>query len=204
LSIYDRDGNPIATPPPDNTPTFGTLDVRRYNKVGDLGFNLRAVVGGALSGKALSPQYQHAPGGAGTLPGYALLEADCGARADTVVPLRVTVARPFYPRYGCDQYVLLQAEAVGYFGFSIGHKGPRSAWEAGGFNFELIPQWSVFFDASRAWASDDPSPFTVYDEPWRYDVGAGLLLGDLGVYAAYPLTGDDKVVRGIIRIGRRI
>ncbi len=191
-------------PAADQKQTFGSLDLRRYNEIRDIGINARAVFGGALTKDALSPQFQHAPGGDGTLPGYPLLSMDCGARDEPVEPERPTLGFFFYPNYGCDQYLLFQVEVVGYFGFRVGRDRSDNPWEAAGFNFQLVPQWALFFDAAKAWASTDPSPYTRRDEPWRYDVGAGLLFGDLGIYGEYPLAGDDKVLRGVLRIGRRI
>ena len=138
------------------------------------------------------------------MPGLPLLSMDCGARDNAVVPDRISLGFLFYPNYGCDQYLLFQVEVVGYFGFRLGRDRSDNPWEAAGFNFQLVPQWAVFFDAARAWASTDPSPYSRRNEPWRSDVGAGLLFGDLGVYGAYPLNGPDKVFRGVLRIGRRI
>ena len=35
------------------------------------------------------------------------------------------------------------------------------------------------------------------------DAGAGITLGDLGVFAAIPLRGEDRSVRFFVRLGAR-
>jgi hypothetical protein len=41
------------------------------------------------------------------------------------------------------------------------------------------------------------------DTETLYDVGAGIVLGDFGVYGAVPLTGDDRSLRFFVRLGAR-
>src|SRR5690606_22508136 len=69
---------PTPARPVDADFTTGTLDARRYARLGpdsDLAFRL--FLGGSLDGKPLPPQFQHALGGEGTLPAYPLLSVDC-------------------------------------------------------------------------------------------------------------------------------
>ena len=185
--------------------TAAEFDVRRYNAIGDVGINFRASGGGSLTDDPLPAQFQHALGGDGTLPGYAPFASDCGARA-TLVSANDPVLSRFrlFPYYGCDRYVLLQAQVVGYFGFRLGGTNRRNAWQGpGGFNFNVVPQWTVFFDAGRGWTNLDDTFPGVRDEDWRYDVGGGLLIDQLGVFAAYPLEGPNKTVKFVLRLQQR-
>jgi len=53
----------------------GFLDVRSYNRINPgLSLNLRGVLGGALTDTPLPPQFQHALGGPGSLPGFPLFD----------------------------------------------------------------------------------------------------------------------------------
>jgi hypothetical protein len=199
----DPDGNPVdrAADVP-NDLTMGRLDARRYNTFMNLGIDFRLLVTGALTDSPLPPQWQHAPGGAGTLPGYDLFAIDCGARSTTIVPDRPGIIADFYPHYGCDQIALFQASVSGYLGFRIGRQSQNQFWETGGMDFELIPQWTVFFNAARGWAAED-GVFPRVDSETLYDIGGGITLGDVGVYAAYPLTGTDQDVQIVVRLERR-
>ena len=210
-------GPPLAgLPTMEATFTKGFLDVRRYNAVGDASLNLRFVAEGILNNEALPPQFQHAIGGPGSLPGLPgfprLLDdpadmmpvMDCGARDFRVStsPMNFLATR-FFPLYGCDRYVLFQAQLEGYFGFQIGDADLDFRDEGLALNLELIPRWVVFFDAAQAWALGDIGPFPRSDEDLKYDAGGGIAFGDLGFYLAVPLEGDDKSVQFVVRLGSR-
>ncbi len=188
--------------------TAGFLDVRRYNRVGSAAsLDFRAVLGGSLAESALPPQFQHALGGAGSLPGYGLLRADCGAR-DVRGTLFSDEATPaFFPRYGCDRIALFQAEYRGALAFDISwaddDDDDPDDWDRD-FGWDADLTWALFFDAARGWAFDGASPALRRDTGTLYDVGAGLVFGDdLGVYAAVPLNGDNRSLRVFLRLGRR-
>lgn len=203
LAATDTDGNPIArmgTPATDLT--MGRLDARRYNTLFNLGIDFRVLLTGSLTNAALPAQWQHAPGGAGTLPGYDLFAIDCGARGSTLVPDRPLISVPFYPHYGCDRVARAQAAVSGYLGFRIGRQSRNQFWETGGMDLELVPQWTLFVNAARGWAADDPV-FPRTDSETLYDVGGGILMGDVGVFAAYPLTGTDQDIQIVVRLERR-
>ena len=209
-------GPPLAgLPTLEATFTKGFLDVRRYNAVGDASLNFRFVAEGILNNEALPPQYQHALGGAGSLPGLpgfpddpaAMMPTmDCGAR-DLQVSTSPTnslafLATRFFPFYGCDRYVLFQAQLEGYFGFQIGDADLDFRDEGLALNLELIPRWVLFFDAAQAWVQGDIG-FPRSDENLKYDAGGGIAFGDLGFYLAVPLKGDDKNVQFVVRLGSR-
>lgn len=193
----------------------GLVDVRRYNRVGPgTRLHLRTVLGGSISGDPLPPQFQHAFGGVGSLPGYPLFAGDCGARSFTVSLPANGGAGPFHPFYGCDRFALFQAELRGTLGldFRIGGDGDDGGeWDSYP-TVDVTPSWAVFFDAARGWARNRevaPGPNGLpgevgvpVDTGDFYDVGVGLFLGDLGLYWAYPLEGGDGV-NFFVRLQRR-
>ena len=196
-------------------PSFaiGTIDVRRYNTIQNLSINLRLAAGGALSDRVLPPQFQHTLGGRGSLPGLnapaespgATVPAmDCGARTMTLVSTDIGIGSPsLYPFYGCDRYVLFQAQLEGYFGFRF---GPEDFSLGGGptdIIVELVPRWIAFFNAAQAWAFGDLGPFPRANEDRQYDVGGGVAFGDLGFFVAVPLQGDERDAKLVVRLGSR-
>jgi hypothetical protein len=179
-------GVTAGLPEPERLFTTGKLDVRRYTTIGNANLRVRGVAGGVITNDPLAPQFQHALGGMGTLPGFDLFQLDCGARSFLLTRDDILGAE-FYPSYGCDRYVLFQAELQGYLGLQLGEQG--RVINAGPLGLlELAPRWAVFFDAGRPWALDSPGPLTREDEDAAYDAGIGVLLGDFGVFAAYPLN----------------
>ncbi|MBV9772707.1 MAG: hypothetical protein JO040_02080 [Gemmatimonadetes bacterium] len=191
--------------------TTGTLDIRRYNRVDpESRLNFRLLLGGALTGSALPPQRQHALGGEGSLPGYSLFQLDCGARfsrvyraADVPFPDADASRAPvFVPAYGCDRFALFQSEYRGNLAFHFGWGG--HSWNDEGedddrsWNGDL--DWVLFADAGRGWVR--PGSAGMHDEPTAVDAGVGLVLDQVGVYAAVPLR-NGHGVNLFIRLGTR-
>ena len=184
----------------------GSIDIRRYNRINPTSrLNLRLAGGSTINGEPLPPQRQHALGGEGSLPGYPLFALDCGARS-TAVSKGTRAERHFYPRYGCDGFALFQAEYRGDVSFRLDLGGwgededaEYSEWSEGrGFHADF--GWVFFVDAGRAWAGGDG-----YDEPTVVDLGAGVVLGDLGVYVAFPvgLARDRGGLNFFVRLAPR-
>jgi hypothetical protein len=195
---------PAFVAPPGNVPavvpsnrfgeyTRGLVDLRRYNRISPSArLNLRIAGGGSMSVFPLPPQRQHAFGGESTLPGYGQFSLDCGARffggprADGD-----GMGQRFFSGYGCDRFVLFQAEYRG--DVELGRGGAvddrLEDWvDAAGFGGDL--GWVLFVDAGAGWTSLDNH----HDEDTAVDVGAGILLGGLGVYVATPVA--DRYDRG--------
>jgi hypothetical protein len=213
-----------AEPAPPSTPTparalstdftAASFDLRRYTRLGPgADLRLRGFLAGSVDRTPLPPQYQRSLGGEGSLPGFPLLSMDCGARSaersvfikadDDAEPVRV----PTYAGYGCDRVALFQAEYRGSFSidWDIGGEGE---WNQGwGWNpsASFDPSWAVFFDAGRGWSlADEGSPARLGpDTDTLMDVGVGLFLGDLGLYWAWPLNGEDRNVNFFVRIAHR-
>lgn len=196
---------PVYVPasPVDLDFTTGILDVRRYTPVGwESQLNLRVAVGGALGDGALPPQFQHALGGPGTLPGFPTFLADCGARSAA----GTHDGDRYFPAYGCDRFALGQVEYRGTLSLDFGFGDPD--WDDDDWwdevEIDLSPTWVVFFDAGRGWGYDEPALSGSRDTGMLYDAGVGFLIGDVGLYAALPLNGDvEQEPRFFLRLGRR-
>jgi hypothetical protein len=181
--------------------TTGLIDARVYQRVGyNATLSFRFLGAGALTDSPLPAQFQRALGGAGSLPGYASFSADCGARRTAVTNGSGDF---FFPYYGCNRTALFSAEYRGGFDF---HWGGLDAWDEEDdwdWDVHASPNWVVFFDAARGWAHEEAKLRGATDTETLYDVGAGILLGDFGLYGAVPLTGDDRSLRFFIRLGAR-
>jgi hypothetical protein len=188
--------------------TRGVVDVRRYNRINPTSrLNFRFLGGGSLDGSALPPQRQHVLGGEGSLPGYGFFALDCGARERRVVTGSPEGAQTeFFPAYGCDRFVLGQAEYRGQLAFRLdlglgGGDGDDEEWSepGGGTNLSADLGWVLFADVGRAW-SRDPD---LHDEETAADVGFGVLLGRLGVYLAIPVAEGGDGVNLFVRLNPR-
>jgi hypothetical protein len=203
--------DPVVTPRSFDHFTTGLLDLRTYQRIGWNGvIAFRGVGGGSFEAEALPPQFQHALGGIGTLPGYANFDVDCSARTALVIRTGDDAnAETFFPRYGCDRFALFQAEYRGGLEFRIGdhdrhddrNRRGGDEWGWRGWEFDTTLNWTLFFDAARAWSYDVAA--STFDTGALYDVGAGIVFSGLGVYAALPLTGEDRDMRFFIRLGPR-
>lgn len=173
-----------------------TLDLRRYARLGpDSRLSIRTRVSTSLNDRPLPPQRQHALGGEGSLPGYQAFRFDCGARD------AAAGEDGFFPYYGCDRLALVQIEYQSAFRLARGW-GRKL-----GNDIDLgeMPGWVVFFDVGRAWterAARDGR--TGGQDDFAADFGAGLRLGRLGVYWAFPLSGSDRGVNFFVRLRPRI
>jgi hypothetical protein len=200
------DGSAMPLPARSLATDFTTafLDVRRYSPIGDRSqLNLRGVVGGSVTERSLPPQYQHALGGPGTLPGYAVFQGDCGAR--TAVGRHD--GETYFAGYGCDRFALGQAEYRGSlsldFGFGDRRHDLLHDWRHG-FDVHTRPVWVAFANVGRGWAYDAAPDGGIVGTGVLVDAGVGFLVGKLGVYAAVPLAGDvSQSPRFFLRWGPR-
>jgi hypothetical protein len=179
--------------------THGFLDVRRYNRINPTSrLNFRLLAAGSMDGSRLPPQRQHTLGGEGSLPGFGLLSLDCGARATVVSTLPDVFngrqPTPFYADYGCNRVALLQAEYRGNVDFHV-NLGDDDDDEDDRVDFDGVWDgsfgWVFFADAGRGWGDDRLG--SVRQD--AVDVGAGVLFGRLGIYAAFPVASDGRYLR---------
>ena len=196
LTVEQALGGSLSGVEPNFTHLF--LDLRRYNRVSVRSvLALRFVTGGRTGGRFLPAQRQHVIGGAGSLPGYNMREFDCGARADPDFGEE--------PGYGCQRFALFQAEyRTGLdFRFRWDRDEVYSRSDRDIFAIDFTPSIVLLYDAGAAWATDEGffDHLTELDN-WVSDIGAGVELGGLGFYIAYPLEGSGGV-EGIVRLTGR-
>lgn len=195
--------------------TIARLDLRMHVPVNRSStLNLRAFAAGTIEEAVLPPQFQRAFGGVGTLPGFGLFQGSCGSRASRVFLVTVDTAgtnvlsdEPMRPAYGCDRIVLGQLEYRGGFGFDswdgeTDGDTDEEWWEEID-DVDLHPDWAFFVDVAHGWSHGNMTFATRGDTETMVDVGLGLLLDELGVYAAMPVTGDDHSLRVVARLQRR-
>ena len=121
-----------------------SIDLRRYAQLGPSSrLAVRAALAGSLNGAALPAQRQHALGGEGSLPGFAMRRFDCGAQGQAV--LRDNSSYQRY--YGCDRAVLVQLEYQTDFKFL--RRLRNTAVDQLGLLQRV--RLAAFFDAGRAW-----------------------------------------------------
>lgn len=182
--------------------TSATVDLRRYARVdpsSDL--RLRLYFAGSLTEDPLPPQLQQALGGVGSLPGHHRFALDCGARESAVLAGPSGEERDAYLGYGCDRTALIQAQYRNELSFNFGTGTRNDDWDDWRWwpNVDLTVAWMIFLDAGRGWSYTPGGS----DTDTLADVGAGLTVGDLGLYAAYPMNGDDRRVTFFVRLQHR-
>lgn len=172
----------LAGREPDFTDFF--LDLRRYNRVSPAAaVALRLVAGGRAGGSFLPAQREHVIGGVGSLPGYDQRQFDCGVRSNRLIS---EVAA-----YGCERFALFQAEYRTNLDFDLRWDGGNLNMAGDFLSVDFEPDLVLFYDAGSAWNTGTGyfDQLTKSDN-WVADVGAGLELGGLGLYLAYPLSGS--------------
>ena len=206
----DDEGNaqePVDGPAVDHDVSFGLVDARRYLRLSPSSMlAVRGIMAGSLAGGVLPPQFQTALGGIGSVPGRDPLQGDCGARdAEAVLPDRGSEdGQRAYAGYGCDRLALLQAEYRGRFPTRWSPLPDAWSSEEWAGALDLQPRWSFFANVGRGWSlGEGVGPGTRTDTDTMADVGAGLYLGALGVYATMPVTGQQRRPGLFVRLTHR-
>jgi hypothetical protein len=195
LTAAEGEAEPVNAQEFDTNLLSGFLDLRSYRRITPTSsLNFRGVLAGALNDVPLPPQYQHALGGVGSLPGFPLFYRDCGAR-DAVRGRVVVEGLPelregVFGSYGCDRIALFQVELRGRLLADWGPGGDGddpwgSDWDWYP-QLRLSPQWTAFLDAGRGWSLEGAGARTLMD------AGLGFLLGDLGLFYAVPLNKEER------------
>jgi hypothetical protein len=188
--------------------TSGLVDLRRYARLGpDSDLGLRIMLAGSVDGDPLPPQFQQALGGEGSLPGYGLFTQDCHARSRLYSVRRGEEDRALdesvFGSYGCDRAALVQFEFRRRLGFGVdfGPDDDEEDWEDWEWypTMDLSPSWAFFFDVGRGWSRSAPE----LDTSGVSDVGLGFFLGDLRLYFAKPLRGEQRDLNFFVRLHRR-
>ncbi len=180
------------------TSTF--IDVRRYNRLGPSAqLNMRVLFGGWLGGDDLPLEQKLSVDGPGALPGYGFraLHNDADVGTCSAGPSATLIGIPAE----CDRIALAQVEYRGdvklpFFG---GQDWPRHYHGSHG---DIV--WVLFADAGRGWrvsSTGTPDiPGVTYSSTvipplssFRSDVGVGLDVSGVGIYAAKAFTEDEPV-----------
>jgi hypothetical protein len=106
----------------------------------------------------------------------------------------------------CERIALVQAEYRGDIFVSLGEP-----WESDTRHFMNVRrdwQWVVFADAGRGWLTGPGAgPLAARGLPslssFRSDLGAGLDLGGVGIYAAKGVSTPGEPINVILRLQRR-
>jgi hypothetical protein len=206
------------TAPIPTTYSRGFLDIRRYNRVSpEAQLNLRALIGGRLSGDPLPLERRVSVDGPGVMPGYGFRNESSGVDFGTC---NVGTSFPGQPAL-CDRIALLQAEYRGDLHFDF-HPDWESHDDAGvrarkdvsprarAHHFQSDGTWVVFVDAGRGWLVGTPDGSLTYASgripslsTFRSDLGAGLDFGGVGFYMAKAMSSSSEPLRLFVRLRHR-
>ena len=210
-----RNERPLPSTIRDPLPTTGysfdggTVDVRRYQRVGRSGqLRLRGMWSGRIAGDPTLVQRRYSLGGPDPMNGYAFREFACNELADPAVTGL------------CDNVLLFQGEFRGRLSFDwfsgddddFGqrysyHRGSDSRREPDNVDDLDDFGWfdDVWFDgptlvllsnAGTGWLDGDPVGAL------NFDVGAGIEFGGIGFYVSKAIK-ENEPVRVTLRIARR-
>lgn len=206
------------TPPIPTTYARGFLDIRRYNRVSpEAQLNLRALIGGWLSGDPLPIERRVSVDGPGVMPGYGFRSDRSGEDLGTC---NIGPAFPGQPAL-CDRIALVQAEYRGdlHFDFQPDWESHDDAGVSGyadgaprarAHHFHSTGNWVVFADAGRGWLVGPPDGSLTYASgripsfnTFRTDIGAGLDFGGVGLYMAKAMSSSGEPLRFFLRLRHR-
>jgi hypothetical protein len=188
----------------------GFLDVRRYNRLSPYAqINLRAVVGGWLTGDPMPVQRRLSVDGPGSLPGFDFRSDRGGVDVGSCNTGLPVLGRPAQ----CDRIALAQIEYRGDIAFDFGDwdDGPHYRHRAG----RATAAWVVFVDAGRGWLVGDQDAIGAVEgltyerdqlpplSSFRSDVGIGLDFGGFGVYAAKSVSTPSQPGNFFVRLRHR-
>jgi hypothetical protein len=190
---------PTTPPPADVNYTRLFLDLRRYNRLApNAQFNVRAVIGGWLSGDPLPLERRLSVGGPGTIPGFDFRSA--GDNAPDVASCSALTAAPDGRPAECERIVLGQAEYRTAFHFGLRLFGHR---------IENDGAWVIFSDAGRGWLvgpRQGPLQYPASTFPnlrtFMTDVGLGGMIDPVGIYVAKALSRPEERPHFVIRVRR--
>ena len=194
-----------ATVPGPITYSRGFLDLRRYNRLSRQSqLNMRVVFGGTLSGDPLPLERRLSVDGPGALPGYGFREERTGPDVGTCSLNASVAGRPVE----CDRIALAQIEYRGNLHFVFGGDWDDSSIRYGSSHGDA--DWVLFADAGRGWLVGDSASALTYSRnqlpplsTFRSDVGLGVEVGTVGVYAAKSMAPPIEPLRFFVRLRRR-
>lgn len=186
--------------------TRGFFDVRRYNRLGpNAQLNMRVVLGGWLNGDALPLERRFSVDGPGVLPGFDFRSSRGGGAAD-VGTCSASLGVPGAAE--CERIALGQIEYRGDLHLDVMDNLEdylRQYLSAhGGI------AWVLFADAGRGWLlgpEDGGLSYGSHTLPplstFRSDLGVGIDLAGIGVYAAKSVSTPPQPVNFFVRLRHR-
>jgi len=187
----------------------GLLDLRRYNRLSPTTwFNARLVLGGWLHGDQLPLERRFSVGGIGTVPGFDFRRYEPGT-VDVSQCSNGGQPPPGNPAQ-CERVALGQLEYRNQLHSSLLDFLNARAIRLRGIGFTVEPTAVAFVDAGRGWLVGQPSGTLQYSNhsfprfgTFRTDVGLGLDLGLIGLYAAKAVSSPKEPANVFLRVRRR-
>lgn len=185
--------------------TRGFFDFRRYNRLGPAAqLNMRVVLGGWLGGDALPLERRVSAEGPGVLPGFDFRSTRAGPDVGTCNAFIAAAGRPAE----CDRIAVAQVEYRGDLKLDV-----LSRWEVWPRHYRTAhgdAVWVLFADAGRGWRVGQPDGTTTYESnvippfsTFRTDLGVGLDIGGIGLYAAKALSTPREPANFFLRLRHR-
>lgn len=185
--------------------TRGLFDFRRYNRLGpNAQLNVRGVFGGWLGGDQLPLERRFSVDGPGSLPGFDFHSARSGI---DVGSCENGIGIPGRPAQ-CDRIALAQIEYRS--DLRLNFSGDWEDWPRHYYSAHGDVVWVLFADAGRGWNTGTPDGTLTYGRgtlpplsTFRSDVGLGLDLGGIGIYAAKSVSTPAEPVNFFVRLRHR-
>jgi hypothetical protein len=203
--------SPLARPAPVSQLTYGRvmLDLRRYNRLSPTTWiNARLVLGGWLHGDELPLERRFSVGGIGTIPGFDFRKYQPGV-VDVSQCSDGGQPPPGNPAQ-CERVALAQLEYRQELHSSLLDFLNSRPIRLRGIGFTVEPTAIAFVDAGRGWLVGQPSGTLQYSPhslprfgTFKTDVGLGLDLGIIGIYAAKAVSSAKEPANVFVRLRRR-
>ena len=183
----------------------GFFDVRRYNRLGpDAQLNLRVVLGGRLNGDPLPLERRLSVDGPGVLPGFDFRSSRGGLDVGTCS----TGTLAFGVAAECERIALGQIEYRGDLHLGITDNLEDYLRQYLSAHGGIV--WVLFADAGRGWLLGPRGGGLTYGSTtlpplstFRSDLGLGIDLAGIGVYAAKSVSTPSQPVNFIVRLRHR-
>ncbi|HEY9227681.1 MAG TPA: hypothetical protein VIP11_13580, partial [Gemmatimonadaceae bacterium] len=185
--------------------TRGFFDFRRYNRLGPTAqLNMRVILGGRLGGDPLPLERRLSVEGPGELPGFDFRSLRAQPNVGTC---NGAVSAPGRPAE-CERIALAQVEYRGDLRLDL-----LSNWDYWPRHYRSAhgdAVWVLFADAGRGWKVGQPDGSMTYsstDFPsfstFRTDMGVGIDVGGIGLYAAKSLSSPSESLNFFLRLRHR-
>lgn len=174
------------------------FDVRRYNRLGPSAqLNMRVVLGGWVGGDPLPLERRLSVDGPGAMPGFGFRDVAAGSNVGTCNedPIANGMAAL------CDRIALAQIEYRGDLKLDF-----AANWEDWPRHYRSAHgdmAWVFFADAGRGWNASSTTWTLPALSAFRSDVGAGLDIGGIGLYAAKATSASHEPVNFFVRLRHR-